>query len=250
MRRNKRPSASRGEDPIGLAGGRRPQHSEDGADEPMARRHVSVILCNRRHLRIDQETGRWTQEDPIGLAGGINLYQFNGNDPATYDDPYGLKAGCDWFDQSDCIYAKIQVHVGRIGVGGRIGSGRASASVSPFGRISFATEIGENGIKPISVERATGFVADAGLQAGDLGVKGELECGLRDSEAPCQASVMAGGAVTGGLTGDGVTVEGRLPVGSVEVNLNLVGILKRVLKPVYDWAKPGLDRMVGPPSMR
>ena len=43
-----------------------------------------------RNRAYDQETGRWTQEDPIGLAGGVNLYQFNGNDPASYTDPFGL----------------------------------------------------------------------------------------------------------------------------------------------------------------
>ena len=43
-----------------------------------------------RNRVYDQETGRWTQEDPIGIAGGINLYQFNGNDPASYADPFGL----------------------------------------------------------------------------------------------------------------------------------------------------------------
>jgi hypothetical protein len=35
-------------------------------------------------------TGRWMQEDPIGIAGGENLYQFNGNNPMSYTDPYGL----------------------------------------------------------------------------------------------------------------------------------------------------------------
>jgi uncharacterized protein RhaS with RHS repeats len=34
--------------------------------------------------------GASTQEDPIGVAGGINLYQFNGNNPASYVDPFGL----------------------------------------------------------------------------------------------------------------------------------------------------------------
>jgi YD repeat-containing protein len=43
-----------------------------------------------RNRAYDQATGRWTQEDPIGLAGGINLYQFNGNNPVTYTDPFGL----------------------------------------------------------------------------------------------------------------------------------------------------------------
>ena len=43
-----------------------------------------------RNRAYDQETGRWTQEDPIGLAGGLNLYQFNGNNPVSYTDPFGL----------------------------------------------------------------------------------------------------------------------------------------------------------------
>jgi RHS repeat-associated protein len=43
-----------------------------------------------RNRFYDQETGRWTQEDPIGVAGGSNLYQFNGNNPVTFSDPFGL----------------------------------------------------------------------------------------------------------------------------------------------------------------
>ena len=33
-----------------------------------------------------------TQEDPIGLAGGLNLYGFAGGDPINFWDPYGLSA--------------------------------------------------------------------------------------------------------------------------------------------------------------
>jgi len=43
-----------------------------------------------RNRYYDQETGRWTQEDPIGIAGGVNLYQFSGNNPAVFTDPFGL----------------------------------------------------------------------------------------------------------------------------------------------------------------
>ena len=43
-----------------------------------------------RNRAYDQTTGRWTQEDPIGVAGGLNLYQFNGNNPVTFSDPFGL----------------------------------------------------------------------------------------------------------------------------------------------------------------
>ena len=34
--------------------------------------------------------GLLTQEDPIGLAGGLNLYGYAGGDPVNYSDPFGL----------------------------------------------------------------------------------------------------------------------------------------------------------------
>jgi len=52
-----------------------------------------------RNRAYDPSTGRWLQEDPIGVAGGINLYSYNGNNPATFRDPFGL---CPW-----CIGAGI-----------------------------------------------------------------------------------------------------------------------------------------------
>jgi hypothetical protein len=33
----------------------------------------------------------FTQEDPIGLAGGLNLYGFAGGDPINFWDPFGLR---------------------------------------------------------------------------------------------------------------------------------------------------------------
>ncbi len=50
----------------------------------------------RRNRYYDSSTGRFTQEDPIGLAGGINLYGFANGDPISYSDPYGL---CPWWMQ-------------------------------------------------------------------------------------------------------------------------------------------------------
>src|SRR5579872_1188251 len=44
----------------------------------------------KRNRYYDPTQGRFTQEDPIGLAGGLNVYGFAGGDPITYSDPFGL----------------------------------------------------------------------------------------------------------------------------------------------------------------
>ena len=38
----------------------------------------------------DPDTGRYITADPIGLAGGINLYAYTGNNPVNWIDPLGL----------------------------------------------------------------------------------------------------------------------------------------------------------------
>src|SRR6185312_15155321 len=47
-------------------------------------------LMYRRNRYYDPATGRFTQEDPLGLAGGLNAYGFAGGDPITFSDPFGL----------------------------------------------------------------------------------------------------------------------------------------------------------------
>jgi RHS repeat-associated protein len=47
-------------------------------------------LLYRRNRYYDPSSGRFTQEDPIGLAGGLNVYGFAAGDPVSYSDPYGL----------------------------------------------------------------------------------------------------------------------------------------------------------------
>jgi len=44
-----------------------------------------------RNRSYDPLTGLFTQEDPIGLAGGLNLYGFAGGDPVNFGDPFGLR---------------------------------------------------------------------------------------------------------------------------------------------------------------
>ena len=47
-----------------------------------------VYLRNRWY---DPQTGRFLTQDPIGLAGGINLYAYAGSNPVAFADPFGLQ---------------------------------------------------------------------------------------------------------------------------------------------------------------
>jgi RHS repeat-associated protein len=51
-------------------------------------------LLYRRNRFFDPASGRFTQQDPIGLGGGLNLYGFGGGDPLTFSDPFGLCPPC------------------------------------------------------------------------------------------------------------------------------------------------------------
>jgi RHS repeat-associated protein len=45
-----------------------------------------------RNRFYDPHSGKFTQEDPIGIAGGLNVYGFGNSDPVNFSDPYGLSA--------------------------------------------------------------------------------------------------------------------------------------------------------------
>jgi RHS repeat-associated protein len=48
-------------------------------------------LCWTRFRCFDADTGTWISTDPLGIAGGSNLYAFDGS-PGTVIDPLGLSA--------------------------------------------------------------------------------------------------------------------------------------------------------------
>jgi RHS repeat-associated protein len=91
-------------------------------------------LLHRRNRYYDPATGQFTQIDPIGLAGGLNLYGFANGDPVNYSDPFGLRAmhcppDC---DESDAAWASAGASVGFwLGGGGGLIGGLSCGPGAP-----------------------------------------------------------------------------------------------------------------------
>lgn len=100
-------------------------------------------LAFYRNRIYDQNTGRWTQEDPLGVAGGLNLYQFNGNDPVSFGDPFGL-----WPDWCCKKLNPVKAAVGVVNVVRGVSQAASGAvlltagvATSPLGPISVPADV-------------------------------------------------------------------------------------------------------------
>jgi RHS repeat-associated protein len=71
----------------------------EGTENPlqyMARELDAVTgLYYVRNRWYDPQMGRFISEDPIGLAGGMNLYEYAASNPVSFTDPFGL-IPCAW----------------------------------------------------------------------------------------------------------------------------------------------------------
>ncbi len=68
--------------------------SGESSDNPFqytGRENDNTGLYYYRARYYDAKVGRFISEDPIGIAGGINLYVYTANNPMNFIDPYGLK---------------------------------------------------------------------------------------------------------------------------------------------------------------
>ncbi|MFG0314891.1 MAG: RHS repeat-associated core domain-containing protein, partial [Phycisphaerales bacterium] len=84
-------------------------------------------LLFRRNRYYDPATGQFMQHDPIGIAGGMNLYGFANGDPVNFSDPFGLSACPPDCSSSDYAWMAVGGTIGFF-IGGGGGSGFALAT--------------------------------------------------------------------------------------------------------------------------
>src|SRR5258706_57701 len=98
-------------------------------------------LSYYRNRYYDQQTARFIDEDPIGIAGGANLYQYSGNNPAAFTDPFGLCADSGDQGQSDSTKKK-NVTANYCSIRGTLQLSDAT------GKVVFETPAGNNTVNP------------------------------------------------------------------------------------------------------
>jgi RHS repeat-associated protein len=91
--------------------------------------------------------GRFTQADPIGLAGGSNLYVYAGNNPVTLADPSGLQGPVDPFGAT-----VLHPNVSPLAYDLAPGQSPFAYEVPPPGQSPLAFEVPPPGVSPLAYE--------------------------------------------------------------------------------------------------
>jgi RHS repeat-associated protein len=96
-------------------------------------------LLYRRNRYYDPTTGQFTQEDPIGIAGGLNLYGYANGDPLGLSDPFGLCPDDEEEDPDDCSFREPVLESAGIFdpitlLAGGVAGGIARLGARPFSR--------------------------------------------------------------------------------------------------------------------
>jgi RHS repeat-associated protein len=122
------------------AGGTSNSHSFDASrmESPTTAAGISYF----RNRAYDQATGRWLQEDPIGVAGGVNLYSYSGNNPVSFSDPFGLKENC---DPKPCASVDLVVRTLEDSKGAAVAAGHAFLRVTEANGSIYTYSAGPSG---------------------------------------------------------------------------------------------------------
>jgi RHS repeat-associated protein len=115
-----------------------------------------------RNRWYDPTTGRFLTQDPIGLAGGVNLYAYAGNNPVAFNDPFGLCHKPGGKGVGICLETFIQ---GRFG---GYGDNRGPSATGGTYRTSTRFSIDPSSGKVSGVQNHMGFTNGEGRGMGGL----------------------------------------------------------------------------------
>ena len=133
------------------------------------------------------EIGRWLTRDPLGEAGGLNLYAFTGNNPVNWVDPWGLQAvsvGGDWIARGAAVVEVILAEIIRSSI--KVSGSMVFGGVATIGFILFPSTAEAPELPPLMLPEqyndATCSTSDFSPLFGPSFVRKQLESGREDLE--------------------------------------------------------------------
>ncbi len=114
----------------------------------------------KRNRYYDARSGRFTQEDPTGLAGGTSAYGFAAGDPLNFVDPFGLCAE----PAADSVRVTVTVNCpdGTLGTRDVWARSASSAEVAAVLGAAAALAGGNATFTPSGVQNDYGVIANSG----------------------------------------------------------------------------------------
>ena len=193
-------------------------------------------LYSFRARWYDPSAGRWLSKDPIGLEGGLNLYEAFGNNPAYFRDPEGKFLGAILGGIGGFFIGGISSAVGGKGflrgaIPGLVGGVVAGLTFNPALGIASAssvagaiggTQIGATVFSSVVAGVVSG--AASGLASGAVTETWDYlddDCTTEARASDLWASVLAG-AVAGGLLGPmGNQSDSMAEIYKIPMNINI-----------------------------